>query len=252
MEIREEGYEYNGWKLGEKVLYNGEETKIVAFDEDDKSYPILIDYPRYKNNTFYSNKTITSRLKHSSACGWAWISDKNKNLSKITQQKEDKSLTEKVEINNTTYLIDINKAIELGVLIENNPSLMPIRELHSSFYWIDLYGNIIRGVDNNDSTNIPMLYSKGNYFKSKEHAQYILDNHLLINQITNYLSRRNIEYAKPDITNKICTVYYNTKNNRWEIMIPRELSLFGCYTYYDVASDCVEILNKICPNGEVL
>lgn len=32
---REEGYEYRGWKLGEKVMYGGKECIIIGFDEKD-------------------------------------------------------------------------------------------------------------------------------------------------------------------------------------------------------------------------
>lgn len=43
--VREEGYEYRGFKLGQSVVYNGEIRKIVGFDEKrlDINYFVLLN-----------------------------------------------------------------------------------------------------------------------------------------------------------------------------------------------------------------
>lgn len=40
--IKPYGYEFHGWKLGEKVRYKDTERTIIAFDEDDSNTPIML------------------------------------------------------------------------------------------------------------------------------------------------------------------------------------------------------------------
>ncbi|MGL6185695.1 MAG: hypothetical protein ACRC1T_09985 [Clostridium chrysemydis] len=79
--IRKKGYDYRGWKLGETVIYNGRQHKIIGFslgdyrdfiaiDSNGCTYPIDkshrdVIYMMNKNNTFLwvSEKSIVRKNK---------------------------------------------------------------------------------------------------------------------------------------------------------------------------------------------
>lgn len=42
--LKPKGYEYRGVRLGDKCIYNGKETIVIGFDEDDKCEFIAVLY----------------------------------------------------------------------------------------------------------------------------------------------------------------------------------------------------------------
>ena len=99
----------------------------------------------------------------------------------------------KIIINDNEYEIDIEKAKELGVLKKINKfSLMP--ERGGDYFCIGteggLCGSIMDTMDSGDTRS----YNSGNYFKSKEVAEYIIKHKLNpFCKITNYIAHKNVE-----------------------------------------------------------
>lgn len=86
---RRKGYEYSGWKLGEKIIYNGREHRIIGFCSDSYKDFIAIDskgcsYPIHKSHRdviYLKNKSNTFLWVSGES-----ISRKESNISKIIKK----------------------------------------------------------------------------------------------------------------------------------------------------------------------
>lgn len=88
MEIKSKGFEYKGFKLGDKVKLRGEESTIIGFDTDNScdSLFILIEYGSQIGYMVcecdYVDNLIVMEGKENSYYYWFSANDVNKNKLK--------------------------------------------------------------------------------------------------------------------------------------------------------------------------
>lgn len=158
----------------------------------------------------------------------------------------------KITINDKTYILDIEKALDSGVLKERK-GLLLTRNKGQLYYYIDELKHIKRENDflsDYDSS----LYSNGNYFESKEVAEYFLKHDIHITPINNYIVHRNIDIDyEPDWGDSNQTKYcivYDSYEKKYVGQITALYNLLGmAYTTKEVASEVLEILNNEIKEG---
>lgn len=76
---KEKGYEHRGYKLGQKVIYDGREATVIAFDEFDQWDFIGITIESnalfdHKTNGLINSYSATSALKSYEYSDYEWVS----------------------------------------------------------------------------------------------------------------------------------------------------------------------------------
>lgn len=148
--IEKAGYEYRGYKLGEKVMYNGQESMIIGFDENETSpnekfIAVLSD--KKKNgikNSIAVNTVLDVADELNLKYAWVYESD----ITRLIKPKSKLTSTIKVEV-----------AIESELpkpRIENSQDELIVRIGKHTFYYnksMDAFGmSSCHADDNYDET----------------------------------------------------------------------------------------------------
>ena len=90
--IEKVGYEYRGYKLGQKVMYDKKEVEIIGFDEKEKVCGAFLAISTTSGNGITHNGYLTSVLDTAKNKGikFRWLSE-----SEITPIKEKENPMEK-------------------------------------------------------------------------------------------------------------------------------------------------------------
>ena len=75
--VEKAGYEFRGYKLGEKVMYRGEETMIIGFDENEKVSGAFLAISITSGNEITHNAYLTSVLDtaKNKCIKFRWVSE---------------------------------------------------------------------------------------------------------------------------------------------------------------------------------
>ena len=91
--IKKAGYEFKGWKLGQRVMYQGQETTIIGFDErNERIFPIVVASSKDYEQDIKLDTCITTLLDvaHEINQGYEWAS-----INEIATVKEKEKPMEK-------------------------------------------------------------------------------------------------------------------------------------------------------------
>lgn len=159
----------------------------------------------------------------------------------------------KISIDDEKYVIDVKKAIELGVLKEEEKfSLMPERIKGGKFFYLDEFRRINcvyeKFYDIDD-----IRYNCGNYFKSKEVIQCVIDNNLNpFDKIHNYIAHKNVElgwsFDWKDCVQEKYTLYFDNRCEFWTTECTYSLEVCKVYSTKEVIEELIDKLNNI--NGD--